>query len=161
METFNIISGTASIIGVIGTILGFLSWIYEKKKRKKLEEENNRRVWSDISKVKGLMENIESDLKKDSCLSGALMAHGNLTFMFRDLLVSAVSFEKNFSLGTIYTWRKTGKLSSDWQEKIALTILFTKEVNLDKLDEDSLNKYSSWDALPDGHPAYSKVTLKK
>jgi len=155
MDTFNIIAGICSIIGLAGSIVGFFSWFSEREKRRKLEMEAKRKVWSDISKVTGLMSDLEKDLADKGSRNGVLQAVGKLSFMLRDLLKEVSLLEKQFTLKDIIQWRNIGKLASDWQEKIALMLLSTDEIDDELLDEE-FKKFRDWDALPETSPAYAQ-----
>jgi hypothetical protein len=156
MTTFNIIAGIASILGLIGTAIGFVSWLLERRARRQLEAEAKRKAWSQISKVTGLMTDLEKDLGKREGYDSILQAEGKLSFMLRDLIKDVCSAEAPVSVETIKAWRTVGKLASDWQERLALSLLLTDEIEpagLQSLGQ----KYQNADELPEAHPCHAPL----
>jgi hypothetical protein len=156
-DTFSAVAGIASIVGLLGTAVGLVAFLFERRSRQNLEREHQVLVWSNISKITGLM----SDLEKDAAMStepvgtarcpGTLQAIGKLTFMLRDSLREAVLAEKDFSLETIANWRTVGKLASDWQERLARTLLTSNQLGVGAA---ASNAFRNWDALEQDHPAF-------
>ena len=150
-----------SHIASLASILSLLAYFFERFLRKTAEKNETQRIWSEISKIKGIMVDVERDIQANTISSGALQAHGALTMLFRDLLKEAVQREKKFSIHTITIWRKTGKLSSDWQEKLALTLLHTDQIRLSESDDIDLEKHQSADAVPHDSPVYHVLSTNK
>ncbi|WLE98128.1 MAG: hypothetical protein QTN59_04670 [Candidatus Electrothrix communis] len=147
LHWFSIIAGAASV-------LSFAAFLYEKLARRQAKLEETRRIWSEISKVKGIMGDVEKDIHSTGSSKRALQAHGALAILLRDLLKEAAQREKRFSLSTIRQWRGTGKLSSDWQEKLALTLLLTEEIDDEELKNEDFSKHRDADAVPTDSPVY-------
>ena len=147
-------------VAAIATVLGFVSssaaWLWERRNRRRLETENQRRIWSEISKVRGIMSDLEKDEGSGPYAVGRLQAVGKLTIMLRDLLREASLAEKSFDLDTIESWRAVGKLASDWQEQMALMLLPTDKINRHVADV-LRPKYGSADELPIGHSMQAPV----
>lgn len=145
----------SDIIAYIGFIGALVGWLYQWKKNRDSRKQELRSIWDNISVIKAAMSEIESAESK--CRSGELetcsdlpheihQAHTQLADLFRNTLTRVISREGKVTLITIKKWRKSGKLSSDWQQKCAMTILLTEELTnkeLNDLDE----KYSTWDAI--------------
>lgn len=152
---FDILGGVTSVVGLVGSFSGFISWLYERKSKNKLIKENSRRIWSDISKIRGLMSDLEKDSNSKVIDTGKLQAIGKLSNMLRDLIKEACQAEKRLDIKTVKSWRKLGKLGSEWQEQLALSVLLSEE--LDAADLESIpDLYGSWDEVPDTHPASAK-----
>jgi hypothetical protein len=150
MQVFNLASGIASILGFV---IAVVFWWLERRARLKTLADVRRRVWAELSKVKELLGDLEKDIADGEFghRHGIFQAHGELTFMFRDLLKDAIKLEPDFSSKTIGQWRRTGKLSSNWQEKIAWHLALTEEV----IDCPTNPAYAIWDELPTNHPVAS------
>lgn len=151
MENFNLIVGVTTLITAFISIVG---WIYEFKKRKKLQQLDKIHIWSQISKTKGIMNDIEKGLVNEPNDKYLLQSHAGLVMVLRDLFEKAILAEKDFSINTIELWRTSGKTSSDWQEKIVLTLADSNGLN--GIKEEYKNKYGYWDELDSEHPAYSQ-----
>lgn len=146
----------ADIFGYIGFLGALVGWFLQWKKSREERQNEIRSLWDNISVIKAVMGEIErAELKlrlehKELPLE-IYQAHGELAILFRTALARAITREGKVSLETIQAWRKSGKLSSDWQQKCAMTILLSKELSnkeLDGLDK----KYSVWDSIDDESP---------
>ena len=144
------ISLISNSFGIIASVLAIGSWLWERTLRRRIEAEGKRRIWAEISKVRGLMADMEKDELDPSKGIGRQQAVGKLTFMLRDLLREACIAEKNISVDKILLWRKVGKIGSDWQEQIALNLLLTEEISEVEADKIA-SKFAHWDELPDDH----------
>lgn len=157
------ISLISNSFGIIASVLAIGSWLWERTLRQRIEAEGKRRIWAEISKVRGLMADMEKDELDPTKGIGRQQAVGKLTFMLRDLLREACIAEKNISVDKILLWRKVGKIGSDWQEQIALNLLLTEEISEAEADKIA-SKFSHWDELPDDHtctglpPTWKKAT---
>lgn len=149
MDIFNLLAGACSIISIV-------LWYVERKKRYEVEREEKRRIWSEICKVKALMGGLErgcDNIDDNSIQKGVLQVHGKLAFMLRDLFREAVNKERILSLETVRLWRKVGKISSDWQERIVLNLMLSEDIRMSEtIDKEILNKYSDWDTIDREHP---------
>ena len=109
----------------------------------KLKDMQKRRLWLYLSSTKSMMSDCERGLGND-------ILWRRLGLQFRMLLSESVLMEKDFSIKTIRLWRKTGKLSSEWQEHLALQLLNTSEIKEEDAEElDEI--YSNWTATPHDH----------
>lgn len=143
----------AVFITIAGGLTPTVAWYWERRTRRRLESERQRRIWSDISKIRGLMVDLEKDELPDAHGEGRLQAVGKLTMILRDLIREASLAEKNYTPETIARWRAVGKLGSDWQEHLALMLLSTQEIgDTQKCFEELRDKYGSTEELPDNHP---------
>jgi hypothetical protein len=97
-----------SILGSLASLVAIPVAIIQTIRMHRIKLERYRKTWTQISSVKALMRHLEAE-KSDS-------AYGLVCQQFRDMLNEAVLLEKGYSAETIKKWRKTGKLSSDWQE---------------------------------------------
>lgn len=140
------LDSAAQIATLVSLLVATVSWALERRLRKRQEVDSRRQIWSNISKVRGLMVDLE---RNDP--DGINMATGKLSFMMRDLIQEACKSEPNFSAKTIAQWRKVGKLSSDWQEHLAVMLLDMSEVSDDSLAQLS-DRFSNISILPQGHP---------
>ena len=102
--------------------------------------ETRRKTWSQISTTKALMEDLENN--------DAKQAVGKVFEQFRFLLREAIILENKFNVETIKKWRSTGKLSSQWQERQALQLLETREINAQEAKELE-PEHRIWDELPE------------
>jgi len=139
------------IIGSIASIIGLIIALVQTYKLAGLKAQVKSKIWSDISTIKALME----DLENGKCEIG----HARACEQFRDLLREASLIEKNYTLDTINLWRKTGKLSSVWQQKQAMALLDKECICPEKAE--TLNEvYANWDAYSFDHPyAQGKPTM--
>ena len=145
----------ADIVGYIGFFIALVGWIYQWRKRQDDKKQELRSIWENISIIKTIMAEIESGEeqlgknKAKDCKDlphEVYQAHAELAILLKNTFARAIAREKNVTLKTIIKWRKSGKLSSDWQQKCAMDILLTDELiedELENLDE----KYSTWDAI--------------
>lgn len=136
----------AQIAAILTLFVAIIPWRIERRIRKKTERESRRQLWSNISKVRGLMVDLE---RGDA--EGVNMATGKLSFMMRDLIYEACRTEPHLTAKTIQRWRGIGKLGSDWQEHLALMTLQSDEIDDDSIDGLS-EKYRNMSVLPPGHP---------
>lgn len=144
----------ASYATITSTIIAVFGWVNEYQKRKRDQLLDRRRVWASISVIKGIVSDIQVALKADPDNQACHQAHGALDDLFRELLREAISKEDKFSIKTIKIWRRSGKLSSDWQERIAFTLLDTKEMRNSEI-ETIPEIFMNWDQLESDHPASS------
>ena len=139
----------ADIFGYIAFFGALIGWLFQWKKNNDNKKQEIRMLWDSISTIKSAMEEIESAILRNKEVKfpyEIYQTHAQLAVLFRNTLTRAISREGKVTLKTIKKWRKCGKLASDWQQKCAMTILFTEELSnkdLDDLDE----KYSSWEGL--------------
>ena len=133
MDTLMII---LSALGSLASVIGIAVAIIQTKKLRTLKLENKRKTWSQISTTKAIMEDLEH---QDS-----LQALGKIFEQYRFLLREAVMQEDKFTIKTIKLWRKTGKLSSLWQERQALHLIQTCEIN-EKEVEQLEKEFMLWD----------------
>ena len=144
----------ADIAGYIAFVGALLGWFYQWKKSHDDRKQELRVIWDNISTVKAIMEEVESSILRNS--SGEVrfeiyQAHAQLAVLFRNLLARAIAREGKVTLKTISKWRKAGKLGSDWQQKCAMTLLFSEELEgreLEELDE----RYAIWEAIDNSSP---------
>lgn len=137
MDTLMIV---LSALGSLASVIGIAVAIIQTKKLRTLKLENKRKTWSQISTTKALMEDLEH---KDST-----QALGKVFEQYRFLLREAVMQEEKFTIKTIKLWRKTGKLSSLWQERQALHLIQTCEISEKEVDQ--LEKeFMFWDENTD------------
>lgn len=142
------LEAAAAAATIVGLCLSTFSWVWERRTRKRLEDERQRRIWSDISKVRGLMTDLEKDEAPSSRGEGRLQAEGKLSIMLRDLIREACLAERGLDLETVSRWRAAGKLGSDWQEHLATMLLTSNE--LGPLPPGARG-YARADELPSGH----------
>lgn len=135
-------------IPLLVAALGLLPYFLERRRRRQLEDDQRRRVWAEISKVRGLMSDIERDTKPGD---GTLQAVGKLSNTLRDLIHEACQMEPRLDLATVRKWRATGRLASDWQEQLALQMLHAEEVPQDDVDG-LIRTHGDGDELPADHP---------
>lgn len=146
---------------VFGFIIAVLGWLNEYRKRLHEKKMVKCSIWSTISVVKGIMNDVEKVIdektESDYCNKaqrGCIEAHGTLAALLRELFKEAIINEKKFSYQTILKWRASGKISSDWQQKLVMALLDAANISEKDLNEIS-GKYSNWDTLKKGHPCYS------
>ena len=48
-------------VPLLAATLGLLPYLMERRRRRQLEDNQRRRVWADVSKVRGLMADVEKD----------------------------------------------------------------------------------------------------
>lgn len=156
MTAFSSADVSTIIAAIVAGMLGLVPWWLERDRRNKLVDEMRRRIWSDISKVRGLMIDLEKD--HDAGLGGpsALQAEGKLTIMLRDLLREACNNEPNLSLSTVRKWRACGKLGSDWQQELVLMLLHADEMGDEELTALG-SRYGALDELPEGHAMKARL----
>jgi len=131
------------IIGIISITISLIYIYIQNKKLKHIELERERKIWSQISTTKSLMEDLENN--------DPTQAIGKVFEQFRFLLKEAVLLEKNYSLKTVKKWRAVGKLSSLWQERQAIQLLRTREIDLEESKE--LNEaHILWDENAEQSP---------
>jgi hypothetical protein len=138
------------VAALVAGLLGLVPWWLERGRRSRLENEIRRRTWSDISKIRGLMLDLEKDHEAGLGGANALQAEGKLTIMLRDLLREACNNEPELSLATVRKWRASGKLGSDWQQELVLVLLHADEMSDAELKALG-SRYGDIDELPDGH----------
>lgn len=152
-ESITNLSNLATIVSCMFSIASFVAYMYERRRRQRERADERRRTWHSISLVKGLLYDVSKALEKDPNSVACHQAFGALEDMFKGLLREAVEKEDNFDIKTIGFWRKTGKLSSDWQERLALNLIDTK--NISHQDIEGISKtelYSNWDQMDKDHP---------
>lgn len=147
------IEKVSAAISILVAAISTASFVTEKRKRKSEIKEHQRQIWNNISKVRGLMSDLEKQLSQDGVDYGKHQAVGKLTFMFRDLAAQAISIEENPTIDTIKAWRNAGKIASDWQEACFINCLLTNE--LLKPDQ-TTNIVCRSDELPPDHPISAK-----
>lgn len=160
LELTHYLNLLAACAGAIGAVVAGLSWFFERKTRRRLELENKRRIWTDISKVRGLMTDLEKDAEKFDAEPGRMQAIGKLSFMMRDLIRDACMAEKQMSIDTVRRWRRVGKLGSDWQEQLALNVLQAEEIDPSIAAELPLS-YGGVDELSESNPANAGIKAKR
>ena len=149
-------ASTATVIAAILTgLLGLLPFFLERKKRVDTEKAFRRRVWNDISKVRGLMTDLEKDASAGVSGPGSHQAVGKLSIMLRDLLREACVAEDTMSVEVVRKWRATGKLASDWQEQLVLMMLESEEISEQDIVE-LTEKFGSVEELPEDHSMRAK-----
>lgn len=147
----------SALVSILVALASFFSWVIERIRRINDRNEHARQVWNNISKVRGLMADLEKEPSTSGFDHGKHQAVGKLTFMFRDLANEAISLEKRPSLKTINRWRNAGKIASDWQETCFVNCLLTSELS----DEATANKLlQNKDELPPDH-SMSAATKNK
>lgn len=134
-----------SVLGSLASIIGFGIALIQTKKLRALELENNRKTWSQISTVKGIMEDLEHNDPQQ--------AIGKVFEQFRYLLKEAVMQEQNFSVVTIKKWRKVGKLSSMWQEHQAFQLMQTNELKEEDIEQIAA-EHAAWNEDPNNENPY-------
>jgi len=138
----------AALVSMVVAAVSFFSWLVERFNRIQDRSERLRQIWNNLSKVRGLMSDLEKTPDANGFDHGKHQAVGKLTFMFRDLVNEAMSLESNPSLETIQKWRKVGKIGSDWQESCFINCLLTGELTSIDVAKDKL---STSDELPKEH----------
>jgi hypothetical protein len=151
----DLVGEIVTVLGIIGSCSGFISWAYERRIKRRLEKESCRRVWSDISKIRGLMSDLEKDSHPEFVDAGKLRAIGKLSNMLRDLIREACLQEGDLDIKKIKAWRKLGKLGSDWQEHLAFGVLLSDEIDYTELESMS-DMFGSWDEISVEHLASAK-----
>lgn len=146
--SFLTIEQTSAIVSIVVAFATFLGWIMERMRRVSDRKERMRQVWNNISKVRGLMSDLEKEGDVTRFDHGKHQAVGKLTFMFRDLVNEAISLEDRPSLEIIKKWRQAGKIASDWQESCFVNCLLTSELSDLKLANTTLQQM---DELPATH----------
>jgi len=150
------IEAWSSLISILVAIVSAVSWGVERRKRTSERRERQRQLWSNLSKVKGLMADLEKLPADDGLDFGRHQAVGKLTFMFRDLAHEVLSLEADPTEKTIRAWRHVGKIGSDWQEQCFLNLLLSEEITA----KDSSFSASDADELPANHPMSAAHSAK-
>jgi len=104
------------------------------------------------------MSDLEKDDEKAHLSPGINQAVGKLTFMYRDLLREALTLEKKPCIETIHNWRKVGKLGSDWQQQMALSMLLSEEIEVQKIELIE-GDYGKADELPTSHAHSANLNI--
>lgn len=130
---------------VVSLAMALVTLAMERRRRQRLEADRRRQTWATISKVVGLMTDLE---RKDD--TGVKMAIGKLSFMMRDLIRDACSEEPTMDINKVREWRELGKLSSDWHEYLAIMCLQGDELTGERASE-LKNHFSNISALPTDH----------
>ncbi|WP_419843045.1 hypothetical protein [Candidatus Poriferisodalis sp.] len=142
-------SGVADIwVPLLAAALGLVPYVLERRHRRRLEDDQRRRVWADISRIRGLMSDIERDSTPGP---GALQAAGKLSDALRGLIHEACRLERRLDVATVRKWRATGRLASDWQEQLAMQMLHAEEVPQGDVDR-LMKAHGNTDELPAEHP---------
>jgi hypothetical protein len=117
MDTFVMISGIASIIGIP---LAIIIALIQTSRLNKLKEREYRDIWKLVKDVRSLMGRTKtlSDNKEDEG------AHEIAKSIFRHLIKNAVNLEQDFNEKTIDQWTEDDKIAdTDWQRGIAKSYL--------------------------------------
>lgn len=135
-------------VPLLAASLGLLPYFMERHRRQRIEDHQRRRAWAEISKVRGLMSDVEQDGEPGP---GALQAIGKLSIMLRDLLQEACALEPKLDYAVVQKWRASGRLASDWQERLVLELLHEDEIPAEAVDR-LRTLHSDGDELPAEHP---------
>lgn len=123
------------IIGITGSIASIISIpiaIYQSYKSRRMKIEQEMIIWQRIETIKSIIRAFSS--KEND------FAKGLIQELYRNLLKDAILMEEKFDLSTLESWRKVGKISSNWQERNALMMLNTKNI-----PKDYSTSYSNFD----------------
>lgn len=143
------ISEAADIwVPLLAASLGMLPYFLERHRRQRIEDNQRRRAWAEISKIQGLMSDIERDGEPGS---GALQAIGKLSIILRDLLHEACTLEPKLNYAVVQKWRASGRLASDWQEQLVVQLLHDDEIPATAVDR-LRALYGDGDELAEAHP---------
>ncbi len=135
-------------VPLLAATLGLLPYLMERRRRRQLEDNQRRRVWADVSKVRGLMADVEKDEQPGP---GTLQAAGKLSNTLRDLLFEACASEPKLDISVVRKWRASGRLASNWQEQLVLQLLHADEIP-DKEVQVLMPVHGRGDELPPEHP---------
>jgi len=128
------------IIGIIGSIASIVSIpmaIYQGLELARIKKEKRRKIWTQINIAKSVLRRLEQ-----GSIERTYQAASD---MYRFLLQEAVLLEEKYEFETIKKWKTVGKISSEWQEFHALSLLNTAEMPDDGKALEEIKQFATYD----------------